>query len=144
MKTVRLITCNDAMQAHIVQGALENEGIASMLHNEHFSTLYRGCISNISGVDVWVTEEEYDKAVQVLKENQSWPEELLLCPHCGSSDIRFLLKKGKRWRAIGAAILSMLTATPPGNNHWEYACRQCGKTFETPVSRFPSPEGKEE
>ena len=26
MKTVKLITCNDAMKAHILQGALENEG----------------------------------------------------------------------------------------------------------------------
>ncbi|MBD9112002.1 MAG: DUF2007 domain-containing protein [Bacteroides nordii] len=39
MKTVRLITCNDAMQAHILQGALENEGIDSLLHNENFSWL---------------------------------------------------------------------------------------------------------
>ena len=31
MKTVKLITCNDAMKAHILQGALENEGIESML-----------------------------------------------------------------------------------------------------------------
>ena len=38
MKTVKLITCNDAMEAHILQGALENEGIESVLHNENFST----------------------------------------------------------------------------------------------------------
>lgn len=31
MKTVKLITCNDAMEAHILQGALENEGIESVL-----------------------------------------------------------------------------------------------------------------
>ena len=33
MKTLKLITCNDAMKAHILQGALENEGIESILHN---------------------------------------------------------------------------------------------------------------
>ena len=38
MKTVKLITCNDAMKAHILQGALENEGIESILHNENFSS----------------------------------------------------------------------------------------------------------
>ena len=38
MKTVKLITCSDAAQAHIIQGALENEGIESILHNENFST----------------------------------------------------------------------------------------------------------
>lgn len=30
MKTVRLITCKDAMTAHILQGALENEGVESI------------------------------------------------------------------------------------------------------------------
>ena len=30
MKTVKLITCSDAAQAHIIQGALENEGISSL------------------------------------------------------------------------------------------------------------------
>jgi hypothetical protein len=29
MKTVKQITCNDAAQAHIIQGALENEGISN-------------------------------------------------------------------------------------------------------------------
>lgn len=48
MKTVRLITCNDAVQAHILQGALENEGIDSLLHNENFSSLLKSYVSNIS------------------------------------------------------------------------------------------------
>ena len=39
MKTVKLITCNDAMKAHILQGALENEGIESILHNENLYAL---------------------------------------------------------------------------------------------------------
>lgn len=78
MKTVKLITCNDAMEAHILQGALENEGIESVLHNENFSFLYRSYVSSIAGVDILVVDEDYDKAVRVLKQNQSWPEELTL------------------------------------------------------------------
>ena len=121
MKTVKLITCNDAMKAHILQGALENEGIESILHNENFSTLYKSCVSSIAGVDILVADDDYEKAVQVLRDNQSWPEELTLCPYCGSSDIKFRLKKGQRLRAVGAAILSMLAAAPPGDNHWDSA-----------------------
>lgn len=34
MKTVKLITCDDAFQAHVIQGALKNEGIASVLYGE--------------------------------------------------------------------------------------------------------------
>lgn len=114
MKTVKLITCNDAMKAHILQGALENEGIESILHNENFSTLYKSCVSSIAGVDILVADEDYEKAVQVLRQNQSWPEELTLCPYCGSSDIKFVLRKGHKLRAVGAAVLSMLAAAPSG------------------------------
>ena len=53
MKTVKLITCNDAMKAHILQGALENEGIESILHNENFSTLYKSCVSSIAEWTFW-------------------------------------------------------------------------------------------
>ena len=101
------------MKAHILQGALENEGIESILHNENFSTLYKSCVSNIAGVDILVADEDYENAVQVLRDNDSWPEELTLCPYCGSSDIQLVLRKGKRWRALGAAIISALMVTPP-------------------------------
>lgn len=133
MRTVKLITCNDAAQAHIIQGALENEGIESVLHNENMSTLFRGYIQNIAGVDILVADTDYEQAVSLLKENQMLPEELKYCPHCGSSNIKFVLKKEHRFRAIFATIASMLAAVPPGTNHWEYVCRECKQSFEKPV-----------
>lgn len=144
MKTVKLITCNDAMQAHILQGALENEGIDSVLHNENFSSLMNGFVNYISGVDLLVAEKDYDAAVQVLRQNQSYPEDLILCPFCGSSEIKFVLTKEHRLRAIGSAILGALVMAPPGNNHWDYVCRKCQQRFDRPVSKFPQTEQKEE
>lgn len=145
MKTVKLITCNDAMQAHILQGALENEGIESVLHNENFSSLYRNCVNSIAGVDILVIEEDYEKAVQVLKDNESWPEELTLCPYCGTPDIKMVLKKGKRLRAIGAIISAIFMGMVLlGNKSWEYTCRRCHKNFDMPVSKFPFSKKKEE
>lgn len=134
MKTVKLITCNDAAQAHIIQGALENEGISSLLHNENMSTLLRGYINNIAGVDILVDETDYEAAVQLLERNQMIPEQLKCCPFCGSSDIKFVLRKEHWVRAVMSAIASMLAAVPPGNNHWEYVCQACGAKFEKPVA----------
>lgn len=145
MKTVKLITCNDAMQAHILQGALENEGIESILHNENFSTLYKNCVNSIAGVDILVMEEDYEKAVQVLKDNESWPEELTLCPYCGSQDIKLVLKEGQGLRGVGSVISAIFAGIViSGNKHWEYACKQCHKTFDTPVARFTLSEEKKE
>lgn len=135
MKTVKLITCDDAAQAHIIQGALENEGIPSLLHNENMSTLFRGYVTDVAGVDLLVDEADYDAAVSLLEQNQMIPEQLRYCPSCGSSDIHFGLKKKHRFRAIMAAIASMLAAAPPGNNHWEYVCKVCGTKFEKPVAK---------
>ena len=70
------------MQAHIFQGALENEGIESLLHNENLSSLLKSCVSNISGVDIFVYEKDYERALQVLRDNQSFPEDLKCCPYC--------------------------------------------------------------
>lgn len=134
MKTVKLITCDDSFQAHIIQGALENEGITSILHNENMSTVMRGYSSDITGVDILVYEDDYSKAVGLLEQNQMIPEQLKYCPSCGSTDIEFVLKKKRRVRAIVAAVVSALTVTPPGTDHWEYVCCKCGGHFEKPVA----------
>lgn len=143
MKTVRLITCDDAAQAHIIQGALKNEDIASLLHNENMSTVLRGYGTGITGVDVLVYENDFTKAVDLLERNQMIPEQLKYCPCCGASDIKFVLRKEHRMRAIMAAILSMLTATPPGTEHWEYVCKKCGAHFEKPVAKLEDNLNKE-
>ena len=112
-RTLRLITCDDAFRAHLIQGALDNEGIPSVIHNENTSNVMRGFVSNLSGVDVLVYEADYllvyeadyQKALDILEQNQMVGEQLKYCPFCGSDDIKFGLKKGKRLRTFFAAIL---------------------------------------
>lgn len=134
MRTVRLITCNDSFQAQVIQGALNNEGIASVLHNVHTSDVLRGFDSSVTGVDILVYENDYEKARSLLKENQMIPEDLKYCPYCHSDDIKLTVRNGKRIRAFFSALLSMLAAAPPGTNHWEYVCNHCKKHFDVPTS----------
>ena len=83
MRTVRLMTCNDAFQAQIISGALENEGIPSVLHNVNTSYVLRGAISQIAGVDIFVYEADYNRALEILERNEMIPEQLKYCPrHC--------------------------------------------------------------
>lgn len=135
MRTIRLITCNDSFQAQIIQGALENEGIASVLHNVHTSDVLRGFDASITGVDILVYEADYERARNLLKENQMLPEELIYCPYCHSLDIQLTIRSNKRLRAFFSAFLSMLAAAPPGTEHWEYVCNQCKKHFDVPTSK---------
>lgn len=95
MKTIRLTTCDDSFQAHLIQGALENEGIPSLLHNDNTSNILRGLTPVISGVDILVYADDYDKAMDILRRNQMVPEDLKYCPHCHSPHIRLVRRKAK-------------------------------------------------
>ncbi|WP_308756117.1 DUF2007 domain-containing protein [uncultured Bacteroides sp.] len=149
MKLVKLITCDNATQAHIIRGALQNEGIDSMLRNENMATLMAGWqVDGLTGVDILVDEKDYEAAICLLERNQMIPEQLRYCPFCGSPDIKFGLRKGCRLRAIVAAFIALLACSAPGTNHWEYVCNRCKGRFEKPVagnhnggSRPASPEG---
>jgi chromosome segregation ATPase len=72
-KTVCLMTCADTVQAHIIQGALANEGIESVLHNENISELFPG-VAGLA-VQIFVVESDYERALQIIGKNQ--PEDLL-------------------------------------------------------------------
>ena len=136
------MTCDDAFQAHLVQGALENEGIPSVLHNENTSNILRGLTPSRSGGDVLVYADDFDRAMKVLERNQMVPEYLKYCPCCHSPQIRLGRKKGHGLRAFFAALFSLLAVAPPGTAHWEYVCRHCGARFEKPVAREEKEEGQ--
>ena len=136
MKTVRLITCDDSFQANLIKGALENEGIAAILHNEHASDVMRGYIREASTVDVFIDERDSERALRLLERNQMIPERLNCCPCCHSDQIVFVLKKKHRVRAVLAGLLALLAASSPGTEHWEYVCKQCGAHFDKPVGRM--------
>ncbi|MCD8167111.1 MAG: DUF2007 domain-containing protein [Bacteroides sp.] len=91
-KTVILMTCRDSVQAHIIQGALENEGIPSILHNEHVVNLLPN-MNNIMnlGVQILVFESDLERAMDILKRNQ--PPKVKYCPDCGSEDLSLELGK---------------------------------------------------
>lgn len=64
-KLVILTTCENAMHAHILKGALENVGIPSMLQNElSASVALQGFIG--MGVQVFVFEKDLERAKEIL------------------------------------------------------------------------------
>ncbi|EJX02161.1 hypothetical protein EVA_09712 [gut metagenome] len=90
-------------------------------------------------MDIFVADTDYQRAIEVLKQNYNWQEEQKYCPFCGSSDIRLVWKKGHRCQAVGSLLLSFLSVTPlKEGKYWEYKCRQCHKQFDYPVSQVVS------
>ena len=114
MKTVRLITCDGVFQARLILGALENEGIASVLHDEDSSDILRGFTPAISRVDIFVYEDDHERAMALPERNQMIQEQLKYRPRCHSPRIKFVLKKSHGFRTSMAAIFSIPAGAPPG------------------------------
>ena len=72
MKTVRLTSFQDNVQAHMLQDILKDQGIESMLHGEltnQVMTALRGF-----DIDVLVFEKDLERAQAILKE--AFPENI--------------------------------------------------------------------
>lgn len=111
MKTVRLITCDSSFQARLILGALENEGIAGILHNENSSNILKGYINNI-GVDIFVYEDEYEKALKVLEQNEIIAKQMKYCPYCHSDNMEYALKREKNTCTICDIFISAYSNSP--------------------------------
>lgn len=124
-KTLIVARCQDSINAHLIQGRLESEGIASIIHNE-----FRAY--DIGTVEVLVYAKDYDRAYQII--HNTTPEftsEEIVCPFCGSTDIA-LVPRYKNQIINGLIILlsligSIFIAKAPLA---KYRCNQCNSQFE--------------
>ncbi|MCM1109581.1 MAG: DUF2007 domain-containing protein [Clostridium sp.] len=60
---------DNEIDATIASGALENEGIASMLTNQTFSSVLPVGFNSIGGVRLWVRHADADRALSILRRN---------------------------------------------------------------------------
>ena len=131
MKTVRLTTCSNAIEANMIKNLLENEEIACFLTNENFTTLMPGCSGILgSGIQIFVDEDDYEKAIEILHNQQKTDE--VTCPYCNSKNVTFGLGE-KKVKKIFVVILSLMAGAPFGNVNSTYYCNNCRKEFKRTV-----------
>ena len=125
MKTKRLLTCDNSIEAHLIQSKLDSEGIESFLTNENFASLMP-MFNNMmgSGIQVMVDEVNYDRAFEIVKDKISPDNVRLVCPNCGSTDVRLGFGKNKILKIFNIFI-SLLAAIPMGNLKPKYYCKRC-------------------
>ncbi|MCF0243514.1 MAG: 4-hydroxythreonine-4-phosphate dehydrogenase PdxA [Bacteroidaceae bacterium] len=61
----RLTSCNNAFEAELIKGRLENEGISCVLTNENMNMIYGSLMS--LDIDILVDEADFDRASELLK-----------------------------------------------------------------------------
>jgi hypothetical protein len=125
MKTKTLLTCDNPQEAHLLQGRLENEGIECFLTNENISTILPYLNQMLSGgVQIMVSEEDYEKARQIVSDKIDPKNEELVCSECGSKDIKLGVISNKVI-IFFSLIVALLMAMPFGNIKPHFYCRKC-------------------
>lgn len=121
------MTFESPVEANLVKGRLENEGIPCFVTNEHFSTLmpHYNRILN-SGIQLMIREADYERAVLLLELNK---ESMLVCPNCHSGNIKMSL--GENWlKKLVVIVVSLFSGVPFNNINVTYLCRDCHTGFK--------------
>ena len=70
MRTTRLTTVNNSVEAHILADRLKDAGIDCAIHNENMSNVFGGLFCGFTGIDIFVFEDELDKAKALLEQSE--------------------------------------------------------------------------
>ncbi len=124
-KIIRILTCDNLTEAHLVKGRLENEGINCFLTNQNFTNLvpmYNNMMG--AGIQIMIEEKNYEKAYEILQDKINPKTENIICPNCGSNNIKLGLGKYKGFKLLNIFI-AIFSFLPLGNLKPKYYCKDC-------------------
>lgn len=124
-KTLIVARCLDSINAHLIQGRLESEGIASIIHND-----FRAY--DIGTVEVLVYAKDYNRAYQIIHDTTpEYTSEAIVCPFCGSTDTAPAPRYKNQFINGLMLLLSLLGSIfIPKAPLAKYRCNQCNSQFE--------------
>lgn len=118
------------MEANLAKTKLDAYGIPCFLTNENFVNLYPIRNTVFPGVQLHIFEIDSEQVRETLTPTT---DQVLVCPHCGSQNIRQEVVN-KHWVVqlitILLASLAMFFFTVP--KPLEYRCTDCKREFESP------------
>ena len=131
MEFVELDAYTNYMEANIILGRLQEEGIECWLKDENTSTIMPIWNQATGGIRLMVAKGDVKRTRQLLNQFRNEKKEKLCCPYCGSSNIELVStpRKAINW-------LSALTTFFLGDYAMAvektYHCFNCSKEFKEP------------
>ncbi len=126
---------NDAIQAHLMAGALEEEGIEVFIMDENLVSINPLFSNVVGGVKLKVKQEDADKALQLIQQMKQTPYTnddgaVIKCPWCESEKVDNNFRSIKSFSSLVAFFLALFTTTYPLRSDHRYYCLNCKKQFE--------------
>lgn len=126
MNIIRLLTCDSPVEANVIKGKLESQGVDCFLAHENFASMLPNYSRILgSGVQVMIRESDLQKSTDILV-NQNAIH--LCCPDCGSTNTKTGLAK-LSFKKIVAVAFSLLIAVPFSNIKGVTICNDCGAEY---------------
>jgi len=117
------------IDANIIMGRLQEEGINCWLKDENTVTIDPILTNAVGGIKLMVAESQADRAFELLREFRSELHAVLKCPRCGSANVEFVTTPRKASNWFGA-IFGFLLTNYAFSIDKVYHCFDCGFEFE--------------
>jgi DNA-directed RNA polymerase subunit RPC12/RpoP len=131
MDFVPVIAFNDYIEANLILGRLQNEGINCWLKDENAATIAPFLSNAIGGIKLMVAASQEERVFRLLKEFRQQQQSLRSCPRCGSNNTEHVSTPRKASTWLGA-LFGLLFTSHAVVSESVYHCFDCGKEFELP------------
>ena len=131
---MNLITIKESRVATnlvVLKSKLESEGIHCIMADELSTQVLNYLPMNT--VKLQVYENDAERALQIMNGSDNYKKaEVIICPDCGSKDVKMAIPFKTRLRIIFYISISALafTSTPMPISNMIYKCKSCNKKFE--------------
>ena len=129
MNFIPIQAYNNYIEANIVMGRLEEEGIHCWLKDENTVTIDPILTNAVGGIKLMVPDSQAERAFELLNQFRKDIKATLKCPRCGSDNIEFVTTPRKASNWIGVLIGFLFTNYALSPDH-VYHCFNCGFEFE--------------
>jgi DNA-directed RNA polymerase subunit RPC12/RpoP len=131
MDFILLQSFTNYIDAHIIFGRLQEEGINCWLKDENLATINPILTNATGGIKLMVAEDQFEKAQNLLSEFDQEKRKNFTCPYCSSGNIELISsnKEPANWLSVLTGFLFFNYAMPVKTWH----CFDCGKEFKEPM-----------
>jgi DNA-directed RNA polymerase subunit RPC12/RpoP len=130
MDFILLQSFTNYIDAHIILGRLQEEGINCWLKDENVVTVNPILTNAAGGIKLMVSEDQFEKAQNLLLQFDKEKRNSFTCPYCSSGNIELISsnREPANWLSVLTGFLFFNYAMPVKTWH----CFDCGKEFKEP------------
>lgn len=128
MEFVVLNSYSNYIDAHIIRGVLEEEGINCWLKDEHTVTIDPILTNAVGGIKIMVYKGQAERALDIITNLKKEQKLLISCPNCNSHNVELVStpRKASNWiSAIATFFLGDFAIAVDKVNH----CFDCKHEF---------------